>query len=398
MDPYYHIHRPTIILNEERARQNIRRMAEKAALKKVKFRPHFKTHQSAAIGEWFRDEGIQAITVSSLEMAKYFADHGWQDITVAFPFNLREIEDVWELGSRCHLELLVDSPEPVDFLDKRYPRELDLWIEIDAGGRRTGIPSEDPAAVIHLAEKISKSSHLKFKGILSHFGQTYHASSQEEAARLYTEGIARMRPVQTALRKAGFRKTQISVGDTPGCCASDNLSGVDEIRPGNFIFFDATQLNIGSCSEEEIALAVACPVVSKHPDRGEVILYGGAVHLSKEFRMENGVVSYGEIAFAVPGGWSEKIPGGFVRSLTQEHGVVHLPPEAMDRIKVGDLLMVLPVHSCLTVAAMGEYQTLEGERIGTMVSRSGDETEGHGGEGEQEQDDAQDADHPAVFG
>jgi hypothetical protein len=114
--------------------------------------------------------------------------------------------------------------------------------------------------------------------------------------------------------------------------------------------------------------------------------------------MENGVVSYGEIAFAVPGGWSEKIPGGFVCSLTQEHGVVHLPREAMDKIKVGDLLMVLPVHSCLTVAAMGEYQTLEGERIGTMVSRLGDETEGHGGEGEQEQDDAQDADHPAVFG
>ena len=69
--------------------------------------------------------------------------------------------------------------------------------------------------------------------------------------------------------------------------------------------------------------------------------------------MENGVVSYGDVAFPVSGRLVREDPGGFVRSLSQEHGIVHLPPEAMDRIKVGDLLMVLPVHSCLTVAAIG---------------------------------------------
>ncbi len=116
MDPYFHIHQPTLILNEERARRNIHGMAAKAAANQVRLRPHFKTHQSALIGEWFRDEGIDAITVSSLSMARYFAEHGWENITVAFPFNLREIEELWDLGERCHLELLVDSVESVDYL------------------------------------------------------------------------------------------------------------------------------------------------------------------------------------------------------------------------------------------------------------------------------------------
>ncbi len=397
MDPYFHIHQPTLILNEERARRNIHGMAAKAAANRVRLRPHFKTHQSALIGEWFRDEGIDAITVSSLSMARYFAEHGWENITVAFPFNLREIEELWDLGESCHLELLVESAESVDYLKSRYGRELDLWIKIDAGGNRAGIPAADSAAINRLAELITGSDHLNFKGILSHFGQTYNASSREEAARLYLEGITRMRSVRAALRKAGYRKTLISVGDTPGCCACEDLYGADEIRPGNFVFFDATQLRIGSCLEDDIAVAVACPVVSRHPDRNEVILYGGAVQLSKETMLDNGIVSYGDVAFPSTDGWTGRIPGAYVRSLSQEHGVVRLPDQAMDHVRVGDLLMILPVHSCLAVAALGEYVTLEGERIGTMISRLEDKAKGNGGEGDQEEDDAKDTDRPPVF-
>lgn len=397
MDPYFHIHQPTIILNEDRARRNIRSMAAKAKASGVRLRPHFKTHQSAAIGEWFRGEGIDAITVSSLSMAAYFAEHGWEDITVAFPFNLREIEKVWELSSKAHLELLVESTDAVDFLDKQYPRELDLWIKIDAGGNRTGIPASDTAGIAHLASRVTASNHLNFKGILSHFGQTYAASSRDEAARLYLEGVTLMRSVRAALRKAGYRKTLISVGDTPGCCACIDLSRVDEIRPGNFVFFDATQLRIGSCLEGDIAVAVACPVVARHPDRMEVILYGGAVQLSKEYLLNNEATSYGDVAFPAFDGWTERIPGAYIRSLSQEHGIVHLPKAALDHVRVGDLLMVLPVHSCLAVAALGEYITLEGERIGTMISRSEDQAEGNGGKSYQEEDDAKDSNNFPVF-
>ena len=81
---------PTMVLNEEVCKSNIARMAAKAKAANVVFRPHFKTHQSREIGEWFRASGVDKITVSSLNMAMKFAEWGWNDITVAFPVNCLE--------------------------------------------------------------------------------------------------------------------------------------------------------------------------------------------------------------------------------------------------------------------------------------------------------------------
>ena len=63
------IDKPTLLLDRGRMRRNIERMARKAYRAGVLLRPHFKTHQSAAIGEEFRSFGVTAITVSSREMA-----------------------------------------------------------------------------------------------------------------------------------------------------------------------------------------------------------------------------------------------------------------------------------------------------------------------------------------
>ena len=72
------IDQPALLLDDDIARRNIDRMVVKAARNQVIFRPHFKTHQSAEIGEWFREKGIEKITVSSVEMAEYFANNGWR--------------------------------------------------------------------------------------------------------------------------------------------------------------------------------------------------------------------------------------------------------------------------------------------------------------------------------
>ena len=66
------------------------------------FRPHFKTHNSAFIGNWFRKLGIHSITVSSVSMAKFFSAYGWRDITIAFPVNPLEIGAIsanWPMNS-----------------------------------------------------------------------------------------------------------------------------------------------------------------------------------------------------------------------------------------------------------------------------------------------------------
>lgn len=361
------ITKPTLLLNETIARQNIRHMTEKAKSQNIVLRPHFKTHQSAEIGEWFREEGISTITVSSVQMAKYFARHGWQDITLAFPVNWREIEEIKLLAQSIDLGLLVESVESVNFLKEHLTRPVKAWIKIDTGYHRTGLIWNEISPIQNLANTIQNSRNLKLAGILTHAGNTYHPNSPEDIPTLYEESVERMNSVRENLYTGGS-PLLVSVGDTPGCSKSKDLGEVDEIRPGNFIFFDSQQLHIGSCNAQEIAVTLACPVVARHPERQEIVIYGGAVHLSKDLVEEKDYSSYGYVALPNDLGWGSPLKGAYVRRLSQEHGVVYLEKDDFEKTAVGDLVCILPAHSCLTVQAMQEYLTLENRKIHTLLS------------------------------
>jgi D-serine deaminase-like pyridoxal phosphate-dependent protein len=147
----------------------------------------------------------------------------------------------------------------------------------------------------------------------------------------------------------------------------DDLSAVDEIRPGNFVFYDFMQVEIGSCQLEDVAVALACPVVSKNAARGQVVVHGGGVHLSKEFIVDRqGRKTYGAIALPAGDGWGPIIESAYVSSISQEHGVINVDRETFERIPLGGLVMVLPVHSCMTADVMGSYVTLSGRDLGMM--------------------------------
>lgn len=358
------ITRPTLILNEAITRRNIARMADKARRSGVRFRPHFKTHQSAVIGEWFRAEGVSAITVSSVVMAEYFADHGWDDITVAFPVNWLEIEAINALAARLRLGLLVESVETAHFLKERLTAPADVWLKIDAGYGRTGLAWDDFAGQAAVAGALAGSEQIHLRGLLSHSGQTYHAHGTDAIRAVWAQTLERLSAAREALATAGFPGMELAPGDTPGCAVVDDLSGVDEVRPGNFVFYDTMQVEIGSCGWPDVAVAVACPVVARHPERGQLVIHGGAVHLSKEYlTLPDGRAHYGAVALPVEGGWSEPIPEVYVTGLSQEHGIVSAPPEFLAKVQIGDLLMVLPVHSCLTANLLGRYRTT----LGTII-------------------------------
>jgi len=129
MDNYPWIKKPTLLLDPAKARRNIHQMVAKAHSQDVRLRPHFKTHQSAQVGEFFREESIAAITVSSVEMGAYFARHGWKDILVAFPVNVREIDEINVLAKTAHLGLLIESTETMRFLGQNLKAPVDVWIK-----------------------------------------------------------------------------------------------------------------------------------------------------------------------------------------------------------------------------------------------------------------------------
>jgi D-serine deaminase-like pyridoxal phosphate-dependent protein len=168
----------------------------------------------------------------------------------------------------------------------------------------------------------------------------------------------------------------LSFGDTPCCSVVDDLSACDEIRPGNFVYYDLMQLQIGSCTETQLAAAAVCPVVGVYPERNQVVVHGGAVHLSKEnLQLEDGRKIYGrmgtlEFGKVPPGGHPD--PAGLGRvlaeapvvSLSQEHGVIEFAKDSFSRLcgnlEIGDLVVVWPVHSCLMCDLQRDFTALSG--------------------------------------
>ena len=125
------INKPVLLIDEGKCRANIQRMASLCADKKMSFRPHFKTHQSLAVGKWFKEVGVSKIAVSSLSMADYFSKE-WNDILVAFPTNVLENELINHLAKRIHLNLLVESLETISLLADVVKFPLTIYVEICA--------------------------------------------------------------------------------------------------------------------------------------------------------------------------------------------------------------------------------------------------------------------------
>jgi D-serine deaminase-like pyridoxal phosphate-dependent protein len=159
----------------------------------------------------------------------------------------------------------------------------------------------------------------------------------------------------------------VSIGSTPTITCVDHLDGIDEVRPGNYIFFDAFQATLGSCDFDDCALTVLASVV--HRARGEgdsrkVIIDAGAIALSKDRSPValNPDCGYGRVLDL-----EGKDLNLRVSEMSQEHGFVIANDEksenTLNRLRVGSRVRVLANHSCLTAAQHSHYNVLEDENI-----------------------------------
>ena len=369
---------PTLLVDKKRCLDNIRRMASKARASSIQLRPHCKTHCSLEIARWLRDEGgVTCITVSSLRMAKYFSKE-WKDITVAFPVNILEIQTIQELiDDGVQLKVLIENIEAIDYLQQNLKNgEISFFIKIDVGYGRTGIRADDFENIGSVLERSDECDRLKFVGFLTHAGHTYHATSKEELLHIHNNSKELLQTLKDQYMSR-YPNLILSMGDTPSCSVVDAQfwQGIDEMRPGNFVFYDLEQAQIGSCTWDNIAVTVACPIVAKHADRRELVLYGGGVHFSKDRLQdkndENKIV-YGR-AVTDTGEentleWGTVLDDTYTRSLSQEHGIVRVSPQQdFESFKIGDILKILPVHSCMTADVMKNgYLTTDGDFITRM--------------------------------
>lgn len=350
---------PRLYVNREIAQKNISAMAAKAERAGLDFRPHFKTHQSREIGSWFREYGVSGITVSSTDMAEYFASDGWKDITIAFPVNYPEIARMDRLAADISLHTLAISVESVKTLSSSIINTIGLYIEIDSGTGRSGIPVDNTDQIKALQKEIETAPNLTFKGFYCHAGHTYKARSENEIREIAEKVLEKL----VKLKKQ-YTETQICYGDTPSCSVINDFGPVTQLSPGNFVFYDWMQVVIGSCTPGQIAVAVECSIAGKFPERNQLLVHGGAIHFSKDFvENENGSKNFGAAVINNSDKWLNALNHSQLASLSQEHGLVNASGELIQSKQPGDTVFVYPIHSCLTANLMAGYIEWDTNRV-----------------------------------
>jgi D-serine deaminase-like pyridoxal phosphate-dependent protein len=351
---------PCLLLDLTRVERNAKRMTDIAHRNNVRLRPHIKTHKCIEVARIQTAGHNGAVTVSTLAEARAFAKHGFKDITYAVPIERGKFDDAIEiLNGGVKLNLLTDDADTVKALDTTGAK-FDVFLKIDCGTHRVGVEPNDERALT-IPRLISESSNLTFAGILTHAGHSYDVDSRDAILKVAHHERDLMVALSGMLRADGIKVPTVSVGSTPTMSLIDDLTGVDEIRPGNYIFFDNFQATLGSCSFEDTALTVLAAVI--HKGNGRLVIDAGAIALSKD-RGPVGIdpgCGYGRV-LDIDGNET----GMRVTGLSQEHGEIAAVGDTFERFKVGDRVRVLANHSCLTAAQHSHYNVIEN---GDIVDR-----------------------------
>lgn len=350
---------PAVVINRPALDKNIEAMARFATDHKLKLRPHVKAHKSPDIARRQLAAGAAGITVAKVGEAEVMAGAGVRDIFVANEIvTPTKIDRLLAMSPDVRLAVALDSPDNLPLLSRAAAAaatRLGVLIEIDTGLHRCGVP--DARAALELAALVADHPSLEFRGIFTHAGQVYGATSADQVTEIGRLEGTTMVAMAERLRSAGLPVAEVSVGSTPTARISGAVPGVTEIRPGNYVFYDAIQVGLGVVAEERCALRVLATVVSR-PASDRVVLDAG----SKTLALDRGahgtsvVQGFGRLV-----GW----PGMLLERLSEEHGVAVLAPDAADgRLpRIGETIEIIPNHACTVANLARVFNVVEGDRV-----------------------------------
>jgi D-serine deaminase-like pyridoxal phosphate-dependent protein len=354
---------PSALIDLDRLEANAKRMAEKALRLGVRLRPHVKTHKCIEVARIQTDLHFGGVTVSTLAEAQAFASGGFNDMSYAVPIAPQKISKAAELHKEIgNLNLLVDHPDTVRAVEEfasSSKTHLPVFLEIDCGGGRSGVdPASDVAQL--LVRRLADSDSIDFRGLLSHAGHAYRARSRDDAYEVACEERNLMTAFAAEVRDLGIELPEVSVGSTPTLRAIDDLTGISEARPGNYVFFDAIQVALGSCDLDDVAFSVLATVISIDVEQMRAVIDAGALALS----MDPGPTHVDpDCGFGLPVTLEDQhpLPGLRIVGLTQEHGTLVGP--GIEALNPGTRIRILPNHSCLSAACFDRYHVLRGSEI-----------------------------------
>ncbi|HZQ03877.1 MAG TPA: alanine racemase [Gaiellaceae bacterium] len=340
---------PALVLDRSVLVENIAGMAARAAAAGVALRPHAKTHKSLAVASLQREHGAEGLTVATVHEAECFARAGFDDVLLTAPaIGAWRLERIVELAREARVRVSVDSTEAVTALDdacRLAGVAVGFLWEVDCGVGRFGTPPGRPSADA-VARAAGAARYASFDGLLAFGGHAYAAD--DDAALDAAARDERAAVIETAelLRERGIDVPVLTVGTTPTSHRLGAADGITEIRPGNYVFYDATQVALGVVPLERCALSVLATVVSR-PAPGRVILDAGSKALAAE-RLTPRTAGFGVVRGR---------PELRVERLYEEQAIV--VADGASDLRVGDRVRVVPNHACTAANLHDELLVVE---------------------------------------
>ena len=346
---------PAVVVDKARVLRNIDRMQAAAAARAVQLRPHAKTHKSPAIARWQIERGAVGICCAKLGEAEVFADAGIADIRLPYPLNPANADRLIALAARTHVSFIVDHAAVAQAWSRALAQAgvaVDVLVKVDVGFHRCGI-DPDPATAVPFIQQVVALPGLRLKGLLSHAGQAYHASSEAHLQEMAAAEARTLTRLAAAARQAGVAIEELSAGATPTARFSLLQDGLTEYRAGNFVYYDRTQVGLGAASVDDCALTVLTRVVSK-PARDRVILDAGSKTLSSD----------GARGFQPTPGYGIVLghDGLSIERLSEEHATVRVTG-GDTALEPGDLVRILPNHSCVVSNLVDQAWLVDGSDV-----------------------------------
>ncbi|MFD4669589.1 alanine racemase [Lentzea sp. NPDC058450] len=356
---------PFAVVDADRLERNAARLRDRLDGLGVPLRLHVKTCKSVEVAARVQEGG--PITVSTLAEAEHFADAGYRDILYAVGLDPHKLPRVAALTRRgVTLTVLLDSLAQAEALTEFAEREnlrVPALVEIDCDGHRGGVQADDPVLV-----EIGRTLGPNLAGVLTHAGESYFAYTPEalRAAAQHERDVAVA--AAEALRANGLDCAIVSVGSTPTAHAATDLSGVTEVRAGNYVFFDLVMAGIGVCDVDDLALSVVVTVIGHRPDKNWVLTDGGWMATSRDRGTQAQAVDQGYGLVADVRG--TLIPGLLMTGASQEHGVLSTRNGGpVPDLPIGTRLRVLPNHACATAAQHDQYHVVRGTAVEALWPR-----------------------------
>ncbi|WP_405164388.1 DSD1 family PLP-dependent enzyme [Nocardia sp. NBC_01499] len=358
---------PFAVVDTTRLDRNIHRLHDHLDALGVPLRLHVKTSKSIDVARRVHAGEPGPITVSTLGEAEYFADAGYRDILYAVGIDPHKLPRVAALiGRGVTLTVLLDSSAQAHAVTQ-FAREhgilIPTLIEIDCDGHRGGITPSDPTLV-----EIGRLLADNLAGVLGHAGESYFAYTPDALHQAADNERDVTLAAARALTGAGLRCPIVSVGSTPTAHGATDLTGITEVRAGNYVFFDLVMAGIGVCTADDLALSVVVTVIGHQPAKDWIITDGGWMATSRDrgTQIQSVDQGYGLVTDLA----GQLIPDLLMTGASQEHGILTRRPgsaRSTPDLPVGTRLRILPNHACATAAQHHRYHVVNSSTSTTAI-------------------------------